>query len=319
MKKIVPFILALAMLFGFNPTVKAKEVNFRLFLDGKVIAIKSGIRIEDDSMMIPFAPVFKQLGFKIHVDPDIKERITISNKTTTITFIVGAKNIYLNGKEIKMPTNSKVYNGTTYLPLRSIAQALGKGAGSNSKDNYAWIGNKPTSVPTLPPEMQGKDFRNAVWGMTVKQVKKLETLSLINYLSELDEYGLGDTYYTYMTYQGKYFDYNSHFIYTFAGKKKNEGKLYHGQILFTDRFTDMQDYIDRFFEISSKMESVYGSPIKRDYYASTDNREKWAAELSLNKLSLEDKYSVGRNQYYIRLSKNLYSEYPQLDILVSEK
>ncbi|AET61324.1 copper amine oxidase domain-containing protein [Paenibacillus terrae HPL-003] len=317
MKRLLTLLLIFVVYFGTIPTIHANPSNYRIFLDGKIVTLQSTPRIESNTLMVPAVPLLKKLGYTAAVDPDIPDRVKISNSNNSITFVMGAKNIYINGKEIRMPISSKSYNGVTYLPLRAISQAIGRPFGSNPTEQYAWIGVAPTKNQKIPPELQGKDFRNAVWGMTVQQIKRSETLPLVNTVTELDDYD-SNMYYTYLDYKGEYNGYKAVYTYILSGKNKNSTKLIDGQILFPEKFSNMQNYIDRFFKISSKMQLAYGAPVNTERPRGRD-RSKWAEDLSLGNLSLTDYYNVGRNSYYIRLYKSMHAEYPQLDILVSQR
>ncbi|MFK4344472.1 hypothetical protein ABH897_001314 [Paenibacillus sp. RC73] len=318
MKRLLTLLLIFVVYFGTIPTIHANPSNYRIFLDGKIVTLQSAPRIESNTLMVPVVPLLKKLGYTAAVDPDIPDRVKITNSNNSITFVIGAKNIYINGKEIRMPISSKSYNGVTYLPMRAISQALRKPFGSNPTEQYAWIGAAPSKNQNIPPELQGKDFRNAVWGMTVQQIKRSETLPLINAVTELDDYGMSNMYYTYLDYKGEYNGYKAVYTYILSGKNKNSTKLIDGQILFPEKFSNMQNYIDRFFKISSKMQLAYGAPVETERPRGRD-QSKWAEDLSLGNLSLTDYYNVGRNSYYIRLYKSMNSEYPQLDILVSQR
>lgn len=312
-------MMALILFLSVSPQIKAQEVDYRVFVDGKTVSLRPGIRIEQGIIMVPAVAFFQQLGFAIQVTPGYVSGVEISNKSTIITFISGTNRLYVNGKEIKMPTTSQEYFGSTYLPLRSIAQALGKPLGNNIQEKYAWLGNKPSSVTSLLPELQGKDFRNAIWGMSVEQIKNSENSPLIYNSEEFDSYK--NVHYKGLTFSGTYLGFKSHYIYAFAGAKKSTVKFYQGYIDFPEQFTNMQNYIDRFFSISSKMEQAYGTPKKFSYGAGEDPKS-WPVALSLNELSLTHNFTVGRNEYSLNLTKDNYLEsdgYPEISITVSEK
>lgn len=310
--------LALIMFLGLIPTINAEETNYRIFVDGKVVSLQPSPRIEKGSLTVPVVTLLKQLGYTTAADPDFPERVKISNSKNSITFVIGAKNIYINGKEIRMPISSQTYNGVTYLPLRSISQALGKSFGTNLTEQYVWIGAAPIKNKNFPPELHWKDFRNAIWGMSLKQVKQSETLTLTEHLTDFEDYGGIDRYYDILNYKGEYFGYKSIYHYELSGRTKTNTKLESGSIFFPERFANLQNYIDRFFSISANMEKEYGEATSKLRRGSGD-QSKWAEDLSLNKLDITDVYKVGRNTYSIRLYKSLYDEYPQLSISVSKK
>lgn len=83
--------------------------------------------------------------------------ITASATITGMTTIeVGPIKIQVNGEEFK-PTDANgnpvdifVYNGTTYAPLRALAEAYGLTVGYDSEKNMATV-DKPNSTPNNTP------------------------------------------------------------------------------------------------------------------------------------------------------------------------
>lgn len=319
MKRLVAFLMAILLFSGGILQAHAQEVSYRIFVDGKIVSLSPGVRIEQGNLMVPLAPIFQQLGYSIQLDPYIKKRITIKNNKNIITHLIGTQNLYLNGTLIQMKMPSEIYKGATYLPLNSIAQAVNKPIGNNAKEGYAWLGSKPASIPAVPPETQGKDFRNAVWGMTVEQVRKTETLPLSRFQSYEDDYydGPGKQYFTDLKYRGSYFGFKADFYYLFSGKQKNKGLFDEASIDFPERFSNIQNYVDRFFKISAEMKKAYGPPKHYDY-SGTDGYDlnQWGINLSLSKLDLEEIYIVGRNEYRLKLYKNYFDDFPHLIVMV---
>lgn len=78
------------------------------------------------------------------------------------TIEVGHINIMVNGKEFQ-PTDSKgrpvdvfVYKGTTYAPLRALAEAYGLDVWYDSASNLAAVGPKGSAPSTTIPPAQSK-------------------------------------------------------------------------------------------------------------------------------------------------------------------
>ncbi len=56
--------------------------------------------------------------------------------------------IVVDGKEVSTSTEPFIYNGTTYLPVRAIGEALGKDVSWDSATNTVYIGSEKTNAST---------------------------------------------------------------------------------------------------------------------------------------------------------------------------
>ena len=92
--------------------------------------------------------------------------------------------IYVNDQAIQpKDANGKVVepfivDGTTYLPVRAIGNALGCEVDWKPETNsvYLWENGAPASTQTnVQPSAQDGYFRYSQWGMTMEQVEELES------------------------------------------------------------------------------------------------------------------------------------------------
>ena len=100
--------------------------------------------------------------------------LLIGSMTVGTFAATGSQSIKATYKNIKVAVNNKVvalkdangktvepfvYNGTTYLPVRGVATALGQQVSWDSKSNTVYIGTQPTKTPsTAVPQ----EYKNAL-------------------------------------------------------------------------------------------------------------------------------------------------------------
>lgn len=65
--------------------------------------------------------------------------------TQTIQVVYNSVNLTVNGTKIQ--ADNILYNGTTYVPLRAVSEALGKEVGWDQATMTASINNKKTTIP----------------------------------------------------------------------------------------------------------------------------------------------------------------------------
>ncbi len=100
-----------------------------------------------------------------------------------ITAVFDKIKLYVDGKQIKEQT--LLYNGTTYIPLRAAAEALGKEVYYNAETYTAYIGNNKLEDIILPKkEIQlkgtGREFNGEIEFTGIEQ-KELYIYNSYNY------------------------------------------------------------------------------------------------------------------------------------------
>lgn len=100
--------------------------------------------------------------------------LLIGSMTVGAFAATGSQSIKATYKNIKVAVNNKVvalkdangktvepfvYNGTTYLPVRGVATALGQQVSWDSKSNTVYIGTQPTKTPSAAVS---QEYKNAL-------------------------------------------------------------------------------------------------------------------------------------------------------------
>nr|WP_062495944.1 copper amine oxidase N-terminal domain-containing protein [Paenibacillus sp. 32O-W] len=89
--------------------------------------------------MVPMRGVFEALNAQIKWD-GATQTVTATKGDTTIKLTIGNNYAYVNGQKVALTTEAIIVNGSTMVPLRFVAEALGA--------KVAWDGATKTAVIT---------------------------------------------------------------------------------------------------------------------------------------------------------------------------
>lgn len=123
-------VILTTLLSGLPRSVFAKEVPIYVVIDGERIEFDINPVVEKGSTFVQFRPLFEELGYVIEWDGNAKT-ITSIKEGSTILLTVNSNKALVNGKEFTLQTGVKTINGTTFVPLRFIAEASGAMVASN--------------------------------------------------------------------------------------------------------------------------------------------------------------------------------------------
>lgn len=188
-------------------------------------------------------------------------------------------NISVNGEAV----NSKniLYEGSTYVPLRDVAEMLGKDVIWDDDTRTAHINDKNLELDSSPKD-DGFKFRNVSWGDTKYEVKKSEG----NKKPHIeDETGFG--YENIDAASG--FTAQLHYFF-------NKGRLYKAGYIFTDKHVNKNKYIEDYNELKLLLTKKYGDPSQEkeiwtdDLYK--DDPNKWGMGIATGRLELISHWEV---------------------------
>ncbi len=121
MKKAISVVLASVITFTAAFSTFAAE--------GKIINGKT---------MVPVRGVFEELGFNVEWNNET-ETAVISDGTYTVEVPKGKNYFMVNGVSVKPDVPQQVINGSLYLPLRAIGDAVGAATSWDSENKMAHI------------------------------------------------------------------------------------------------------------------------------------------------------------------------------------
>jgi hypothetical protein len=123
-------------------------------VDGKVVVAKKAIKVIVDGKelvfgangpreimgrtMVPFRPLFESLGADVEYDL-IHKQVTAEKENIRFELMIGEKVAKRNGAEIRMEVAPVLIKGTTFVPLRFVAEALDAEVDFNAVDQIITI------------------------------------------------------------------------------------------------------------------------------------------------------------------------------------
>lgn len=138
MKKIfLSFIFAFVLFFQTGITTKEVQANdeIKVYVDGSEIEFNTEPFIKNESVLVPLRQIFEAIGADVVWDGATKT-ITATRDNDVVVLTIGRDTAYKNGESIKLSVSPQVVNGSTYVPLRFIAESFGA--------NVDWVASEKT-------------------------------------------------------------------------------------------------------------------------------------------------------------------------------
>lgn len=120
----------------------SKENVIQVFLDGKQMSFESAPKIVNGTTLVPMRAIFSSLGAEVTWDNN-KRSVSAKKQGLEISISIGEKMATKNGKEIPLSTPAVIEQGTTYVPLRFVSEALGALVGWNNSTSSISISSSP--------------------------------------------------------------------------------------------------------------------------------------------------------------------------------
>jgi hypothetical protein len=118
--------------------VVAKK-TIKVIVDGKELVFgANGPREIMGRTMVPFRPLFESLGADVEYDL-IHKQVTAEKENIRFELMIGEKVAKRNGAEIRMEVAPVLIKGTTFVPLRFVAEALDAEVDFNAVDQIITI------------------------------------------------------------------------------------------------------------------------------------------------------------------------------------
>ncbi len=124
-KTVLTSLLAIALLIVFVPFRAEASDDLRLWVDGRFVEADSDPYIEDSRTLVPIRFIAEALGYKVDWE-NATRTVIIDDGVNVITMQIENNTASFNGKQIQLNKGPAIRNGRTYIPVRDVAETLGK-------------------------------------------------------------------------------------------------------------------------------------------------------------------------------------------------
>ena len=129
-------VLALLALAGL-PAAAQQPVDISIVINGETLPNEPPPRLVGGKILIPLRPVFNALGADVKSENKV---ITAQRGDRVVELVPNEKEASINGELVELEVPPLLFDGSLYVPLRFVAQAMG--------DDVAYDGNTKTLTVT---------------------------------------------------------------------------------------------------------------------------------------------------------------------------
>lgn len=107
----------------------SEDVNtIKVDINGKAVSFEQFPQLVDNTTMVPMRKIFETLGAEISWDNDTST-ITATKQNSVIRITIGENNAVINDHSIKLDVPAAIIDGSTFVPVRFIAESFGATVG----------------------------------------------------------------------------------------------------------------------------------------------------------------------------------------------
>lgn len=150
------WMLLVVVLCFIMPQTGQAAAQPSLYLDGNTIVLPEPIKIVNSSVMIPIRVVSEELGYKVDWTQETRT-VTINNGNDSITLVANKQLATVNGDSVKLDTPAMITNGTTFVPLRFVGEAMGLVVDWDNQTKTAYLFTSKDGGTVVPPTPGGND------------------------------------------------------------------------------------------------------------------------------------------------------------------
>ncbi|MCU6791047.1 stalk domain-containing protein [Paenibacillus sp. WQ 127069] len=119
-------VLSDASLIKMNTMILLAVNSSSAYVQGEKKTLQAKPLIDNDSTLLPVRFVSENLGVQVTWDADTQTATLTGSGGSKITITVDSMQMKMNEAIVDLPVSAKIINGSTYLPLRVLCEALGK-------------------------------------------------------------------------------------------------------------------------------------------------------------------------------------------------
>jgi len=148
-KRIFTFAIAIAMLLMIIPAIPVSAASeITLVIDGVKQNPSVAPVVESGTTLVPLRLISETLGAEVSWNAS-KQQATITTAAYTVIFTIGSKTYTVNGANKTLLQAPKLINGSTMVPIRAFAEAIGAKVNYISSTHTATVDYFTTMTGTL--------------------------------------------------------------------------------------------------------------------------------------------------------------------------
>ncbi|WP_028543828.1 copper amine oxidase N-terminal domain-containing protein [Paenibacillus taiwanensis] len=151
-------LLSFSCLFFYTGAVipaKAASTHpntISVLINNKHVHLSTPPLMSNGSVLVPFRPLFEQLGLRVQWD-DKSQTVTGTRDKLVIKLQIGSKQAQVNGATVTLTSAPQSIRNSTYIPLRFIGEATGNTVKWDKLNQQVLI----STSPTTPTEHQTEE------------------------------------------------------------------------------------------------------------------------------------------------------------------
>ncbi|CAM4458562.1 copper amine oxidase N-terminal domain-containing protein [Paenibacillus typhae] len=182
MKKLSAILGTSLLALALSVPAFAAEKPISVYVNGTNLTFPAGTPyLDNNSVLVPFRVVFEKLGMQVLWDA-ATGTVTGTSDNLTITLKIGSKLATVNGTVKKLTVAPVSSNGTTYIPLRFVAEATGGSAVWDASSRSVQI---TTAVSTAASDEQAI---TALIRQAIQYYNEEKAVSYYNLIDDADSF-----------------------------------------------------------------------------------------------------------------------------------
>lgn len=124
-KAVLASLLVIALLIALVPFRAEAAEDLKLWVDGRYVEADSNPYIEDSRTLVPIRFIAEALGYNVDWE-NATRTVVIDDGVNVITMQIESKAASFNGRPIQLNKEPAIRDGRTFIPVRDVAETLGK-------------------------------------------------------------------------------------------------------------------------------------------------------------------------------------------------
>lgn len=105
-----------------QPPIQAKG-SINIYVDGSQVKSEVAPFVQDGSTLVPLRAIFEAMGVKVAWDGPT-QTVTATDDTNKLVLKIGEKQLTINGETVTFDVPAQIVDGSTFVPLRAVAESL---------------------------------------------------------------------------------------------------------------------------------------------------------------------------------------------------